>query len=219
MSQDEQFYEIWQAVLDLDDERLRQAVKAKLAEDTDPLTVIERGLSSALKTAGDKFEPGEFFLMHLIGAAECVQRVMRSQIEPLLKDSGIKRKTLGKVILGAVEGDIHDIGKSIVAWMLFAAGFEILDLGTDVPASKFVSTAKETDADIIGASALLTTTMPMQREIVRSASEAGITKRVRLLFGGAPVSEEWVRGIGGDGYAKDAIEATKVAESLLKLTS
>jgi methanogenic corrinoid protein MtbC1 len=124
---------------------------------------------------------------------------------------------LGKIVLGTVQGDIHDIGKNIVSSMLFAAGFEVFDLGKDIPASEFIEKAKEVGADIIGASALLTTTMPIQREIVRSALEAGIRDKVKLLFGGAPVTEEWVKEIGGDAYAENAIEAVKVAKSLLKL--
>jgi corrinoid protein of di/trimethylamine methyltransferase len=216
LTESKQFKDILQAVLDFDADRLQKTVEARLAEGVDPVVIIEQGLSPALQVVGEKFESGEFFLLDLMAAAECVQKVMTSQIEPRLKSSGTARKSLGKIVIGTVKDDIHDIGKSIVRSMLFSAGFEVFDLGKDVPTLAFIDKMKAVKADIVAASALLTTTMPMQREIVRSVVEAGMRDRVKLLFGGAPVNENWVREIGGDAYGGNAVAAVKIAKSFLK---
>ncbi|MEM4649401.1 MAG: cobalamin-dependent protein [Candidatus Bathyarchaeia archaeon] len=117
--------------------------------------------------------------------------------------------------MGTVQGDIHDIGKNIVAAMLFAAGFEVYDLGKDVPAEEFAKKAKELNANIVGASALLSTTLPVQKEIIEALKAMGIRDKVKTIFGGAPCTAEWVEEIGGDGYAENAIEAVKVAKRLI----
>jgi len=205
------------AVLSFDPDKITETTKKALAAGEDPIKIIEEGLAKALRTVGKKFEEGELFLMHLVAAAEPVQRVIKEMLEPEILKRKAERKTLGKVVLGTVAGDIHDIGKTIVGAMLFAAGFEVFDLGKDVPTEQFVDKAKEVNAGIVGASALLSTSLPMQREIVRAVVAAGLRDKVKLLFGGAPVTEEWVREIGGDGYAPDAVEAAKVAKSLLAI--
>jgi methanogenic corrinoid protein MtbC1 len=164
---------------------------------------------------GKKFEDGELFVMHLVAAAEPVQRVIKDMLEPEILRRKTRRETLGKIVLGTVEGDIHDIGKNIVGAMWFAAGFEIFDLGKDVATKQFVDKMKEVNASIVGASALLSTSLPMQSEIVKATVAAGLRDRVKLMFGGAPVTEEWTKEIGGDGYAEDAVQAVKVAKKLL----
>jgi len=198
ISEDEVLREIAEAVVNLDVDGALEASKRALSMGVDPVDIVERGVSEGLRVVGDKFERGEFFLMHLIIAAETAKRVMEEVVEPVLlgRRSG---KRLGVVVIGTVEGDIHDIGKSLVATMLKAAGFEVHDLGCDVPVDGFVKKAKEVDADIVAASALLSTTMRVQRDLVRALEEAGMRGRVKVLLGGAPVTREWAEEIGADG--------------------
>jgi len=208
--------EIVNSVLSFDGDKVTETVKKALKEGRDPVKIVDE-LTKALRIVGKKFEDGEFFLMHLVAAAEPVQRVIKDVLEPEMLKKKEARKSLGKVVLGTVAGDIHDIGKNIVAAMLFAAGFEVYDIGKDIPPEQFVSKAKEVNANLVGASALLSTSLPMQREIVEGIVAAGMRDRVKLIFGGAPVTEEWVKEIGGDGYAENAIEAVNVAKRLLKV--
>jgi len=208
--------EIVNAVLSFDGDKVTEATKKALKQGQDPVKIVDE-LTKALRIVGKKFEDGEFFLMHLVAAAEPVQRVIKEILEPEMMKKKEARKSLGKVVLGTVAGDIHDIGKNIVGAMLFAAGFEVYDVGKDIPSDQFVSKAKEVNANLIGASALLSTSLPMQREIVEGTVNAGLRDKVKLMFGGAPVTEEWVKEIGGDGYAENAIEAVNVAKKILKV--
>jgi corrinoid protein of di/trimethylamine methyltransferase len=210
--------EIVNAVLSFDGDKVTEATKKALKQGRDPVKVLDE-LTKALRIVGKKFEDGEFFLMHLVAAAEPVQRVIKDILEPEMLKKKEERKSLGKVVLGTVAGDIHDIGKNIVGAMLFAAGFEVYDIGKDIPPDQFVAKAKEVSANLVGASALLSTSLPMQREIVEGIVAAGLRDKVKLIFGGAPVTEEWVKEIGGDGYAENAIEAVNVAKRLLKVAS
>jgi corrinoid protein of di/trimethylamine methyltransferase len=208
--------EIINAVLSFDEDKVIEATKSALNQGQDPVKIVDE-LGKALRIVGKKFEDGEFFLMHLVAAAEPVQRVIKEVLEPEMMKKNEQRRSLGKVVLGTVAGDIHDIGKNIVGSMLFAAGFEVYDIGKDIPPEQFVAKAKEVDANIVGASALLSTSLPVQREIVDLIVAAGLRDKVKLIFGGAPVTEEWVKEIGGDGYADNAIEAVSVAKKLLKI--
>jgi corrinoid protein of di/trimethylamine methyltransferase len=211
------FEDLVNAVLSFDSQKVTDATRRALDLGVDPVDIIEQGLTKALRIVGKKYEDGEFFLMHLVAAAEPVQRVIKDILQPEMLKRKTEMKTLGKIVLGTVAGDIHDIGKNIVGAMLFAAGFEIYDLGKDVPTEQFVSKAKEQNAHIVGASALLSTCLPMQEEIVKGVIKAGFRDKVKLMFGGAPVTQEWTKEIGGDGYAEDAVEAGKVAKRLLGL--
>ena len=217
MSKESIYEELANSVLSFDADRVVQASKKALEAKLDATEIIENGLAKGLKTVGKKFEDGELFLMHLVAAAEAVKKALSEVLEPELAKSKAERKTLGKVVLGTVAGDIHDIGKNIVAAMLFAAGFEIHDLGKDVPAEEFIKKTKEVKANIVGASALLSTTLPVQHEIVKALVAEGMRDKVKVMVGGAPVTEEWVREIGGDGYAENAVEAVKVAKKLLNI--
>ena len=205
-------------MLSFDGDKVTEVTKKALKQGQDPVKVLDE-LTKALRIVGKKFEDGEFFLMHLVAAAEPVQRVIKDILEPEMLKKKETRKSLGKVVLGTVAGDIHDIGKNIVGAMLFAAGFEVFDIGKDIPPEQFVAKAKEVNANLVGASALLSTSLPMQREIVEGIVAAGLRDRVKLIFGGAPVTEEWVKEIGGDGYAENAMEAVNVAKKLLKVTT
>jgi corrinoid protein of di/trimethylamine methyltransferase len=167
-----------------------------------------------MNTVGDKFQRGEYFLPHLIIAANGMQKAMEL-LEPELQMRQQQVASAGILVIGSVAGDIHEIGKSLVATMMSAAGFQVHDLGVDVPTQTFVTKVKETSANLLGLSALLTTTMTVQREVIEALQEAGIRDQVKVIVGGAPVSPEWAASIGADGYAEDAIGAIELAAQLL----
>lgn len=208
---------ISKAVQGYDEGTIFSAVKTALSIKIEPGEIIEKGIAKGLRIVGEKFERGESFLVDLISAAEPAQKAVREILEPEFKRSK-GMKTLGQVVLGTVYGDIHNIGKNIVSSMFFAAGFRVLDLGEDVPAEQFANKARETNAAIVGASSLLTTTIEGQREIVERLKASGVRNKVKTMFGGAPCTPEWVRQIGGDAYATNAMEAVKVAKQLLNIT-
>jgi corrinoid protein of di/trimethylamine methyltransferase len=197
---------------DLTVELTRQAVEAGL----EPMTIIEGGLVPGMNIVGDKFSRGEYFLPHLIISAGGMQQAMEI-LEPELHARQQEMKVTGKVVIGTVHGDIHEIGKSLVGTMLSASGFQVHDLGVDVPAEAFVAKIKETGANLVGLSALLTTTMAVQKEIIDALSAAGVRDQVKVLVGGAPVTRGWAEEIGADGYAEDAIEAVQLATRLLAI--
>jgi len=217
LSKESIYEELANSVLSFDADKVVQASKKALEAKLNPTEIIENGLAKGLKIIGKKFEDGELFLMHLVAAAEAVKKTLSEVLEPELAKSKAERRTLGKVVIGTVEGDIHDIGKNIVAAMLFAAGFDIHDLGKDVPVEGFIKKTKEVKANIVGASALLSTTLPVQHEIVKALVAEGMRDKVKVMVGGAPVTEAWVREIGGDGYAENAVEAVKLAKTLLNI--
>ncbi len=207
--------EINESIQSFEEERVLSAVKKALEKGVDPSEIIEKGIAAALKTVGEKFEKGEYFLTELVSAAEPAQKAVKELLEPELRKKTGKTKRMGKIVLGTVEGDIHSIGKNIVAAMFFASGYEVIDLGEDVPAEEFAKKAKEVNADIVGASALLTTTLPGQRNVIEALKAEGIRDKVKVIFGGAPCTPEWVKEIGGDGYAENAVQAVIVAKKLL----
>ena len=216
MSQEAIIEEIKNGIMNYDPDEVVKSCKKALDAGLDPLKVIEDGIAKALQIIGDGFEKGELFLVHLVSAASAAEAGLKDVLEPEIKKQQLIRKTLGKVVLGTVEGDIHDIGKNIVASLLFSSGFDVVDIGKDVPAKDFVAKVKEIDADIIGASALLSTTMPVQREIVEVLKAEGIRDRVKVILGGAPVTADWAEEIGADGYAEDAPGAVEEAKRLMQ---
>jgi corrinoid protein of di/trimethylamine methyltransferase len=191
-------------------ELTRQAVEAGI----EPMVIIEGGLVPGMNIVGDKFSQGEYFLPHLIISAGGMQQAM-DILEPELRARQQEVKVTGRVVIGTVHGDIHEIGKSLVGTMLSASGFQVYDLGVDVPAEAFVAKVKETGATLVGLSALLTTTMVVQREIIEALSAAGVRQQVKVIVGGAPVTRSWAAEIGADGYAEDAIEAVELATRLV----
>jgi corrinoid protein of di/trimethylamine methyltransferase len=197
---------------DLTVELTRQAVEAGL----EPMSIIEGGLVPGMNIVGDKFSRGEYFLPHLIISAGGMQQAMEI-LEPELRARQQEMKVTGKVVIGTVHGDIHEIGKSLVGTMLSASGFQVHDLGVDVPPEAFVAKIKETGANLVGLSALLTTTMAVQKEIIDALSAAGVRDQVKILVGGAPVTRGWAEEIGADGYAEDAIEAVQLATRLVAI--
>jgi corrinoid protein of di/trimethylamine methyltransferase len=188
----------------------QQALEAGL----EPLTIINEGLTVGMNIVGEKFQTGEFFLPNLVIAASGMNQAMEI-LEPELKSRQQTADSLGTVVIGSVAGDIHEIGKSLVGTMLSANGFQVYDMGVDVANEVFVAKVKETGADILGLSALLTTTMTRQRQVINDLEKAGIRDQVKVLIGGAPISQEWADNIGADGYAEDAIGAVELAKNLV----
>lgn len=187
----------------------RQAVTAGI----DPLAAINQGFVLGLDQVGAEYGCGELFLPDLVLAAEAMKGAV-AVLEPELTRRGAVRQVLGRVVIGTVAGDIHDIGKTLVATMLSANGFEVYDLGVDVPIAAFAQKAREVDADIVGVSALLTTTMVKQRDVVEALDDMGLRPRVKVMVGGAPVTAAWVQEIGADAFSEDAIGAVAVARQL-----
>jgi 5-methyltetrahydrofolate--homocysteine methyltransferase len=209
--------EIKEALLTLDREKLIQITKKSLEHGESPQQLLF-AITAALREVGDKFESGEFFLVELVSASEAAKAVISEYLKPLLEKIGSERKQLGVIAIGTVEGDIHDIGKSIVASMLFTAGFEILDLGVDVSAEKFIETVKNNGVDVVAMSALLSTTLPMQRETIEVLRKKNLRNRVKVIVGGSPVTDEWAKEIGADGYADNASEAVRLVKKLLDVS-
>ncbi|MHB8928738.1 MAG: cobalamin B12-binding domain-containing protein, partial [Bacillota bacterium] len=185
-----------------------------LAQGAEPLDIVEKGLVPGIEEAGARFARGDYFLPELVASAEAMQTAM-AVLDPLLRAKQEARKTLGHVLLGTVEGDIHSIGKNIVGALLQAAGFVVTDLGTNVPVGTFVAKARELKPDIVGMSALLTTTMVKQRQTIEALAKEGLRGGVKVMVGGAPVTDDWAKKIGADAFAEDAVAAVSVARKLL----
>ena len=203
---------IYQAVLEGDAEEAATQVQAGLDAGIAPSDILNKGCIAAMGEVGRLFEEGEMFVPEMLIAARAMQAGM-TILKPHLAEGEIT--SAGKVIVGTVAGDLHDIGKNLVGMMMEGAGFEIVDLGTDVSAEKFVNALREHKADIIGMSALLTTTMPSMTATIEALTEAGLRDQVKVLVGGAPVTQAFADEIGADGFAPDASSATRVAKRLL----
>lgn len=185
-------------------EAVQQAMDAGLSADD----ILKKGLVPAMAEVGRLFEEGEYFVPEMLIAARAMQGGL-NLLKPLLISE--KVEPVGKVVIGTVKGDLHDIGKNLVAIMMEGAGFEIVDLGTDVPVEKFVSEVKEKKADILAMSALLTTTMTTMPTVITALKDAGIRDGVKVMVGGAPVTQEFAAQIGADGYSPDASQAARLA--------
>ena len=209
----EMFEKLAQTVIDGEPEDAAELAQQALAQGLDALDCINEGLSPGIDEVGELFATGEYYLPDLILGGDAMKAALEV-LEPALA-GGQNREILGRVVLGTVEGDLHEIGKTLVGTMLTANGFEVIDIGVDKPASKFVAAVKEHDATLVGASALLTTTMLHQQEVVGALKEAGLSGRVKVMIGGAPITENWANEIGADGYAEDAIGAVAVAKELV----
>jgi len=204
-----------EAVRDFDKDLARRLAEEAVNQGIDPVVALEDGLAKALREVGDRFGQGEAFITELVAAAQA----MEAGVEILNKEiarRGASRKSVGRFLIGTVKGDIHSIGKSIVATMLQAAGFEVFDIGVDIPNEVFVQKVKELNPDILGLSALMTTTMAIQREVIIALREAGIRGGVKVVVGGAPVTEKWATEIGADACGYDADHAVKVALRLME---
>jgi len=212
----EQLYEAMaQSIIDGDADEAERLAREAIQAGIDPLEAINHGFVIGVNQVGDAFSCGDAFLPELVMAGEAMKAAVTT-LEPEMARRGTSRQMLGKVVLGTIHGDIHDIGKTLVGTMLAAAGFQVYDLGVDVPVTALVEKALEVEADIIGVSSLLTTTMVRQRDVVEALDDMGLRPRVKVMVGGAPVTREWVKEIGADGYSEDAIGAVKVARALVE---
>jgi len=210
----EQFYgEISNAIVNLDKEKAIELAKRAITEKLNLLEVIEKGFGDGIRRIGDLWEEGEFFLPELMLGGTIMQESMDILL-PTLKESGTSASQ-GIVVIATIEGDIHSIGKTIVGTMLSAYGFDVYDLGADVPAEKIIETAVEKNADVIGVSALLTTTMFGQKKIIDILEEKGIRDNFKVIIGGAPVTKEWTEQCNADGFAGSAVGAVKLVKNLL----
>jgi len=202
-----------QAVIEGLPEDAEMHAKQALAQGLDPLYCINEGLTPGIQRVGELFASGEYFLPELIIGADAM-KVALDVLEPAMVGDQ-EREIVGRVVLGTVEGDIHEIGKTLVGTMLIANGFKVFDIGVDNTASDFIKAVEENNADIVGASALLTTTMLKQRELIGELEKAGLRDRLKIMVGGAPVTTSYAQEIGADGYAEDAISAVDLAFRLV----
>jgi corrinoid protein of di/trimethylamine methyltransferase len=210
----ELFKKMAQSIIDGDSDISVELAKQAVAEGVDPIQAITEGFVIGVNTVGEAFANGDAFLPELVMAGEAMKAAVTA-LEPEMARLGTSRKMLGKVVLATVEGDIHEIGKSLVGTMLSASGFQVYDLGVDVATSKIIAKVKEVDADIVAMSALLTTTMVKQKEVIDVLDKEGLRRKVKVMVGGAPVTRDWVQRIEADGYSEDAIGAVNVAKGLM----
>ncbi len=197
-----------------DVKKVEELTKRVIDAGVDVAEILNNGLIAGMGAIGELFGRNEAFVPELLLAARAMRAGM-DLLAPLLLSSGVK--PIGKVILGTVKGDIHNIGKDLVGIMLNGAGFEIMDLGVDVPPEKFVDAVNEVGISIVGMSALLTTSMPMMKTTIEALDAAGFRKQVKIIIGGAVVTQNYADKIGADGYAPNAVEAVKKAKELLRL--
>ncbi len=207
--------EITDTIVQGDQEKAVELARSALQAGLEPLAIVEQGLTPGMRIVGDRFACGDYFIPHLVMAGRAMQAAMKV-LEPELKKREQAIQKAGVAVIGTVHGDIHEIGKSLVGIMLVANGFEVHDLGVDVAPSAFVAKVRETGAQIVGMSALLTMTMFVQKKVIEELEAAGVRPRVRVMVGGAPVKQAWANEIGADGYAEDANGAVEIAKRLVK---
>jgi len=212
---DEQIYSAMaQSIIDGESEEAEKLAVQSIELGIDPLDAINHGFVVGVDHVGNLFSSGEAFLPELVMAGEAMKAAV-NMLEPEMSKQGKERKILGTIVLGTIEGDIHDIGKTLVGTMLSVAGFRVFDLGVDVPIMTLIEKARTENADILGVSALLTTTMVKQRDVVEALDDIGLRSAIKVLVGGAPVTRDWAEEIGADGYSEDAVGAVVVAKELL----
>lgn len=208
------FAAMTQSIIDGEAEDAAELARQALAQGIDPLAAINQGYVPGVQHIGSEFSCGNAFLPELVMAGEAMKAAI-AVLEPEMARRGVERTLEGRVVLGTVRGDIHEIGKTLVGTLLSAHGFEVYDLGVDVEVSRFVEKAREVNADLVGLSALLTTTMVVQRQVIQALAEAGLRPGVQVMVGGAPVTRQWATEIGADGYAEDATGAVHLARELM----
>jgi 5-methyltetrahydrofolate--homocysteine methyltransferase len=207
------FADLSQALQEGDSDKVVELVHKALGEKVEPMEIVNKGLLPGMDIIGDSFEREEIFLPELIISAQAMKAGM-DILRPILSETGGKPKA--KIVMGTVQGDMHDIGKNLVGMILQGAGVEVIDVGTDVHSQKFIQALKENDASLLGLSALLTTTMMEMKTVISDLTEEGMRERVKVIIGGAPTSQEFADEIGADGYAPDAISAKDKINELLE---
>lgn len=206
------FQQIADAVVEMEEDTVEELAEQSLSEGIDAYETIDSGLAKGMERAGQLFDEEEYFVPELLMCSDAMNAGI-DVLKPHLKSENVSKK--GRIVIGVVEGDTHDIGKNLVRLMLETGGFEVLDLGRDIPPAEFVSKAEEYGADIIGIATLMTTTMPGMKEVVDILSSKGIRDKFKVIIGGGPISPAFAKKIGADGYARNAADAVKVAEGLL----
>ncbi len=202
-----------QAVFTGDAPAALAAARAALDAGVNPVSIVSDGISPAMGDVGRLFEEGEYFVPDLLMAARATKEIF-TILRPLLASTGAKPR--GRVVLGTVQGDLHDIGKNLVAAMLEGGGYEVTDLGVDVPPEKFVTALKEKQPDILGLSALLTTTLPAMKTAIEAIDKSGVRADVKIMVGGAPVTQSYANAIGADGYGENAAASVELANRLVE---
>ncbi|WP_209619780.1 dimethylamine corrinoid protein MtbC [Methanolobus bombayensis] len=213
MSNEETFKELSDAIVSCKKDVVEAAVEKARDGGIAPAEIIEKGLAAGMNEVGILFERGKLFLPHVMMAAGAMEAGVALLEADLPKDAASKK--LGVIVNGTVEGDVHDIGKSIVSTMLQSSGFEVHDIGRDVPLQDFIDKIKETNANMVGMSALMTTTLPGQKEVIEMLKEQGMRDGIKVMVGGAPATQAWAEKIGADCYAENASEAVSKAKELL----
>jgi trimethylamine corrinoid protein len=208
------FEQLKQSIVDQDEDAVLEAVNKALADGVDPKTIIDKGLLPGLNVIGEQFENEDIFLPELMQAALAFQAAM-AILEPKIKEAGGDGQKRGTIVLGTVKGDLHSIGKNILKLLFETSGFEVWDLGIDVDLFKFIDKAKEVDADIIAMSALLTTTLVGQRDVIEALKDQGTRDQFKVIIGGGATTAEWAETIGADGWAGSAYEAVNLANRLV----
>jgi corrinoid protein of di/trimethylamine methyltransferase len=214
MDREKVINELFESIQEMEEERLNKAVQEAIKLNLSFEDALNNGLARGIQNVGDRFESGELFLPHLVMAGDLMDNAVKKLAEKLPSvKGGIKKSET--IVIGTVKDDIHEIGKNIVALMLRVAGFNVIDIGVDVPVENFIKAAQEHQAQVIGASALLTTTQYEQKKLVEQLRSEGLTEKYKVIVGGGQVTQEWVKEIGADGYGKDAAEAVKVVKKML----
>ena len=208
------FEQLKQSIVDQDEDAVLEAVNKALADGVEAKTIIDKGLLPGLNVIGEQFENEDIFLPELMQAALAFQAAM-AILEPKIKEAGGDGQKKGKIVLGTVKGDLHSIGKNILKLLFETSGFEVWDLGIDVDLFKFIDKAKEVDADIIAMSALLTTTLVGQRDVIEALKDQGTRDQFKVIIGGGATTAEWAETIGADGWAGSAYEAVNLANRLV----
>jgi len=203
-----------EAILTGDDGKANELAKLSVEKEYDPQKVVDEGIRIAMDEVGELFASGEYFLPDLIRSGEATKAVIR-ELEPVLVKEGISSESEGKVVIGTVAGDIHEIGKTLVSTMITAGGFKVIDLGVDVSTEKFIEKVKNENVKVLGLSALLTTTMPFQKVVIDALKEEGLRDGVKVIIGGAPTNAEWAEEIGADAYCDNAMEAVRVVREYM----
>jgi corrinoid protein of di/trimethylamine methyltransferase len=209
------FQAMSESIVEGEEEHAAALAGKALIDGIDPLEAINQGYIPGIEHVGKQFSQGTMFLPELVMAGEAMKAALKV-LEPEMAQRGSQRQYLGKVVLATVQGDIHDIGKTLVGTLLASNGFQVFDLGVDVPLETIIDKAWEVDADLIALSALLTTTMINQGVLIRNLEEAGIRERFKVIVGGAPASNEWADEIGADGFSSDAVGAVELARKLVQ---
>lgn len=203
------------AILEWDEDGLKNICQSTIENNKATPAEIIKSIGKIMQFVGERFEQEEIFLPDLVGSANTVKAVIDEVLDPAIKAIGEVRETRGKIVIGTVETDVHSIGKDLVGSFLFSNGFEVYNLGVEVPAVKFIEKAEEVGAQVIALSSLLTMSMDFQRQLIQELEDRGLRNKYKVIVGGSPTSEEWAEQIGADGWADDAIEAVSLIKKLL----